>query len=135
MLFTNTQLTFTFPFEFKISRLIIDIVTKNVKSIFPFIQQLPQVVSPNADQCLPEITQDNECKDHQLDDLSKAIPPIQQMKLPKIQDERKLEKSEKVKNMENKVHFYSSIQFNLNMPGFVENIHVVLRSLIMWGNL
>ncbi|XP_032435478.1 sperm flagellar protein 2 isoform X2 [Xiphophorus hellerii] len=58
--------------------------------------QLPQVVSPNADQCLPEITQDNECKDHQLDDLSKAIIPIQQMKLPKIQDERKLEKSEKI---------------------------------------
>ncbi|PWA19679.1 hypothetical protein CCH79_00007062, partial [Gambusia affinis] len=57
--------------------------------------QLPQVVSPIADQALPEITQDNECKDQQLDDLSKAIPPTQQKKLPKIQDERKLEKSEK----------------------------------------
>uniref|UniRef100_A0A3B5LPM4 Calponin-homology (CH) domain-containing protein n=1 Tax=Xiphophorus couchianus TaxID=32473 RepID=A0A3B5LPM4_9TELE len=63
--------------------------------------------------------------------VREAILPIQQMKLPKIQDERKLEKSEKVKNMENKVHFYSSIQLNLNMPGFVENIHVVLRSLII----
>lgn len=127
MLFTNTHLTFTFPFEFRISRLIMDIVTKNVKSIFPFIQQLPQVVSPIADQALPEITQDNECKDQQLDDLSKAIPSTQQKKLPKIQDERKLEKSEKVKNMENNVqNFYFSIQFNLNMPGFVDNIHVSL---------
>ncbi|XP_007557665.1 sperm flagellar protein 2 [Poecilia formosa] len=57
--------------------------------------QRPPAVSAKADQGLPEITQDNEGKDHQPDDLSKEIPPLQQTKLPKIQDERKLEKSEK----------------------------------------
>ncbi|XP_008416454.1 sperm flagellar protein 2 isoform X1 [Poecilia reticulata] len=57
--------------------------------------QRPPAVSAKEDQGLPEITQDNEGKDHQLDDLSKGILPHQHKKLPKIQDERKLEKSEK----------------------------------------